>query len=77
MLRAREAEFALPEDALSHGLEYLNGALVASADLHDVADANRQTWLLYVLAKAGRPDASRLAELTAAVSLAPTRVHIL
>ena len=62
MLRAREAGIALREDALSHGLDYLNGALVASADLHDVAGAKRQVWLLYMLAEAERPDASRLVE---------------
>ncbi len=63
MLRAKESGFTVREDVLAHGLDYLSGALVATDDLQTMADANRQAWLLYVLAEGGRADSTRLGQL--------------
>jgi uncharacterized protein YfaS (alpha-2-macroglobulin family) len=51
------------DDVLERGLDYLNGALVDTGDLDTMADANRQSWLLYVLAEGGKADTTRLGQL--------------
>lgn len=63
LIHARQSGFAVREEVLTRGLDYLAGALVAARDLATTADANRQAWLLYVLAEGGRPDSARLDEL--------------
>jgi alpha-2-macroglobulin len=63
MLRAKESGFTVREDVLSRGLDYLSSALVVARDLHTTADANRQSWLLYVLAEGGRANSSSMSEL--------------
>jgi uncharacterized protein YfaS (alpha-2-macroglobulin family) len=63
MLRAKEAGFSVRDDVLERGLDYLNGALVDTGDLDTMADANRQSWLLYVLAEGGKADTTRLGQL--------------
>ncbi|MFQ3683935.1 Ig-like domain-containing protein [Roseiflexus sp.] len=60
MLRAREGGFAVRDDVLARGLEYLSTQLDADADVRTAPQANRQAWLLYVLADGGRPDSSRM-----------------
>ncbi len=60
MLRAREAGFPVRDDVLTRGLEYLSTQLDADADVRTAPQANRQAWLLYVLADGGRPDSSRM-----------------
>jgi uncharacterized protein YfaS (alpha-2-macroglobulin family) len=68
MLRAKEAGYAVRDDALGRGLDYLASKLIApgrrAADWN-TADANQQAWLLYVLAEAGRADRQRLDDLYA------------
>jgi len=63
MLRAKESGFNVREDVLSHGLDYLSSGLVVTHDLHTTADANRQSWLLYVLAEGGRANSTSMGEL--------------
>jgi uncharacterized protein YfaS (alpha-2-macroglobulin family) len=60
MLRAREAGFTVRDDVLARGLEYLATQLAADADVRTAPQANRQAWLLYVLADGGRPDGGRM-----------------
>lgn len=61
--RAQEAGYMVREGVLARGLDYLNGTLVAAKDLNTVRSANRQAWVLYAMAEAGRPDSARLVEL--------------
>jgi uncharacterized protein YfaS (alpha-2-macroglobulin family) len=66
MLRAKQAGYAVRDDALTRGLDYLGAQLIAPGRrLSDwtTADANQQSWLLYVLAEAGRADQARLDDL--------------
>ncbi len=60
MLRAREAGFTVRDDVLARGMEYLTAQLVADADVRTAPQANRQAWLLYVLADGGKPDSGRM-----------------
>jgi uncharacterized protein YfaS (alpha-2-macroglobulin family) len=60
MLRAREAGFTVRDDTLARGTEYLAAQLAADADVRTAQQANRQAWLLYVLADGGRPDRGRM-----------------
>ncbi len=52
--KTRQAGFEVRVDVLDRALDFLEGQLVQSRDLDTVWDANRQAWLLYVLADAGR-----------------------
>ena len=60
MLRAREAGFTVRDDTLARGMEYLVAQLADDADVRTAQQANRQAWLLYVLADGGRPDGRRM-----------------
>ncbi len=60
MLRARETGFAVRDDVLTRGLEYLTAQLLPDADVRSVSQANLQAWLLYVLADGGKPDRTRM-----------------
>jgi hypothetical protein len=55
LAKAREAGFDVRSDVLERGLDYLGGALVRSRDLRSYREANRQAFVLYVMAEAGRP----------------------
>jgi uncharacterized protein YfaS (alpha-2-macroglobulin family) len=66
LLRARESGYAVREDVLTRGLDYLATKLLPTglrADQLSEPDANQQAWLLYVLGEAGRPDKARLDDL--------------
>jgi uncharacterized protein YfaS (alpha-2-macroglobulin family) len=66
--RAKEAGFSVRDDVLTRGLDYLTTQLLPTGQRPDQlasADANRQAWLLYVLADAGRADTARLDDLYA------------
>ncbi len=52
--KAAEAGFDVRSDVLNRGLDFLNGRLVAAGELRSYREANRQAWLLYVLAEGGR-----------------------
>jgi uncharacterized protein YfaS (alpha-2-macroglobulin family) len=53
--KAGEAGFEVQAGALQRGLDFLASQLVSARDLSSYREANRQAWLLYVLAEAGRP----------------------
>ena len=53
LVKAREAGFAVPSDVIQRGLDFLNGQLVPVNELHATRAANRQAWILYVMAEAG------------------------
>ncbi len=52
--KAAEAGFEVQSDVLARGLDFLGGQLVAARELNSYREANRQAWLLYVLAEGGR-----------------------
>ncbi len=62
LVKAREAGFEVRDDVLERGLEYLNGQLVPVKKLTDTRAANRQAWVLYVMAEAG--ETARVSEWT-------------
>ncbi|HWQ13381.1 MAG TPA: Ig-like domain-containing protein [Roseiflexaceae bacterium] len=69
MLKAKEAGFAVREDVLTRGLDYLQAQLLPTGRAvsdWDPGEADRQAWLLYVLAEAGRPAGGHLDDLYAA-----------
>ncbi len=51
--KAREAGFEVREEVITRGLEYLFSSLVSSRELESYRQANRQAFILYVLAEAG------------------------
>ncbi len=53
MDKAREAGFEVREEVITRGLEYLFGQLVTSRELKGYRQANRQAFILYVMAEAG------------------------
>ena len=64
--RAKEAGFDVPADVLARGLDYLATQLLPTGQRPDQlasADANREAWMLFVLADAGRADTARLDDL--------------
>ncbi|MCK4599319.1 Ig-like domain-containing protein [Candidatus Bipolaricaulota bacterium] len=51
--KTQQVGFDVPDDVLQRGLDFLSGCLVGSRDLDSYREANRQAWILYVLAEAG------------------------
>jgi uncharacterized protein YfaS (alpha-2-macroglobulin family) len=62
MVKAQEAGFAVDQDVVEQGVDFLSGRLRAPSGLEGPA-ANRQAFVLYVLAEAGEADESRLSVL--------------
>ncbi|HUX76717.1 MAG TPA: MG2 domain-containing protein [Anaerolineae bacterium] len=60
--QAREAGFEVRGDAIERGLGYLESALVSARELGSYREANRQAFVLYVMAEAGQ--ARRASEYT-------------
>jgi len=60
--KAEEVGFEVPRDVLERGLTYLNGQLVVSRRFSGYRDANRQAFILYVMAEVG--DTARASEYT-------------
>ena len=54
LTHAKGAGYAVNEDVLGRGLDYLERSLVPKDDLTSYVTANRQAWILFVLAEAGR-----------------------
>jgi len=52
--KADEAGFAVRQDVLQRGTAFLVTQLVGARELNSYQQANRQAWLLYVLAEAGQ-----------------------
>jgi len=55
LAKAREAGFEVRSDVLERGLGYLESALVRARELYSYREANRQAFVLYVMAEAGQP----------------------
>ena len=53
LAKAREAGFAVPAGLLQRGLSYLESTLVSARNLQSYREANRQAFVLYVMAEAG------------------------
>jgi uncharacterized protein YfaS (alpha-2-macroglobulin family) len=53
LVKAREAGFEVRSDVIQRGLDFLNGQLVPVRQLAATREANRQAWILYVMAEAG------------------------
>ncbi len=53
LVKARDAGFEVRPDVIQRGLDFLNGQLVPTGRLNATREANRQAWILYVLAEAG------------------------
>jgi uncharacterized protein YfaS (alpha-2-macroglobulin family) len=62
LVRARDAGFDVRGDVIERGLDYLQGTLVTSRELQSYREANRQAFVLYVMAEAGQ--ARRASEYT-------------
>ena len=54
LLQAEEAGFVIAGDTIERGLDFLEDQLVSSKELATYVSANRQAWIVYVLAEAGR-----------------------
>ena len=52
--KTRAAGFEVDSNVIERGLDFLNSHLVSSRNLNSYREANRQAWLLYVMAEAGR-----------------------
>jgi alpha-2-macroglobulin len=60
LVKAQEAGYLVNETVLRRGLDYLNGRIQNPARLRERFDVNRQAFLLYVLAEAGRNNQAQL-----------------
>jgi hypothetical protein len=54
LTKAREAGFEVREDMRQRGLDYIAGGLVGARELQSYREANRQAFVLYVMAEAGQ-----------------------
>ncbi len=63
LLRAQEANFDVEPYVLNNGLSYLQSQVKGIRDLDHYRDANRQAWLLYVLAEGNAVDRADLGAL--------------
>ncbi|HEY1015815.1 MAG TPA: alpha-2-macroglobulin family protein, partial [Herpetosiphonaceae bacterium] len=63
LIRARDSGWTVDETMLARGMDYLATQLADTASLDTPGEANRQAWLLYVLAEGGVPQQARQAEL--------------
>ncbi|MCB0175973.1 MAG: Ig-like domain-containing protein, partial [Anaerolineae bacterium] len=59
LVEAQRADFKVDEWITQNAFDYLNRALVAPKDIAEPWQANRQAFILYVLAEAGQGDLSR------------------
>ena len=58
LTHARNAGYMVNEDVLDRGLDFLERSLVPAQDLTSYVSANRQAWILFVLAEAKREQAA-------------------
>ncbi|MDY7080043.1 MAG: Ig-like domain-containing protein [Chloroflexota bacterium] len=54
LIEAREAGFEVRADVVGRGLDYLENTLVSAREIQSYREANRQAFLLYVMAEAGQ-----------------------
>ncbi len=64
LLQAERSGFEIGKNVMSDGLDYLANALVSSKNLTTFVTANRQAWLIYVLAEGDRTSIARSAAET-------------
>ncbi|NJP07600.1 MAG: alpha-2-macroglobulin [Chloroflexaceae bacterium] len=60
LLRSQEAGTTVRQDVLTSGLQYLANVATSADDLHVTEAANRQAWLLFVLAEADQVQPAQL-----------------
>jgi hypothetical protein len=60
LLQARDAGFGVRPDAIERGEQFLTGSLTELRQLNSFRDANRQAFVLFVLAEDGKAPANRL-----------------
>ncbi|MBN2547798.1 MAG: Ig-like domain-containing protein [Anaerolineales bacterium] len=58
LVEAKEAGYTVSQDVISRGLGFLRGRLISAVGLTNPEKLNRQAFLLYVLARAGKPEVS-------------------
>ena len=63
MLAAREADVTVEQRVIDDALGYLGGQLRSLDVLDTHSELDRQMYILYVMAKAGEPDASRTGQM--------------
>jgi hypothetical protein len=63
LVEAKRAEFPVDEYVLEQAMSYLDASLVAPKDIAKAWQGNRQAFILYVLAEAGRGDLGRTTAL--------------
>lgn len=63
LVEAKSAGYTVSEDVLKRGLDYLHGNLVMANNLDAHYLLNRQAFVLYVLARAGKPEISNTVQL--------------
>ena len=63
LIEAQRAEFVVDEGVMERAVEYLQGSLSRPRDLELHWQANRQAFILYVLAEAGEGDLARMETL--------------
>jgi alpha-2-macroglobulin len=63
LLEARDAGYSVAETPITNGLKYLNNQLRSLPALSQPYQVHRQSFLLYVLARAGQPDVNRTGQL--------------
>jgi hypothetical protein len=59
LVEARHADFAVDDQVLQNGVDFLRASLKAPKDIKEPWQANRQAFILYVLAEAGSGDLGR------------------
>lgn len=59
LVRAQQAGFSVDEEIIETGADFLRGELMSSMRMRNSWQANRQAFMLYVLAEAGQPDVGR------------------
>jgi hypothetical protein len=63
LLEARDAGYSVAETPITNGLKYLNNQLRSLPALSQPYQVHRQSFLLYVLARAGQPDVNRTGQM--------------
>jgi hypothetical protein len=66
LVKAQQSGFSVEQAVIDNGVGYLRGQLLSPTRLRDTWQANRQAFMLYVLAEAGQPDVGRTTVLYAA-----------
>jgi hypothetical protein len=63
LVKAKQAGFAVDQNVIDRGVNYLSGQLIPTTQLQETWKVNRQAYILYVMAEAGKGDSSALVSL--------------